>query len=52
MEYVQQFYCDRMWLEGMLGAGNTNATCCGGPKLTCGHNVVFPANAAHAAHVA
>ena len=38
-----------MWLEGMMGAGNTNAMCCGRGKLTCGRHVPFSANAAHAA---
>jgi len=28
-------------LEGIVGAGNTNATCCGGGNLPCVHHVVF-----------
>ena len=26
-----------MWLEGKMGAGNTNVLCCGRGKLTCAH---------------
>ena len=38
LQHYNLFYRYRMWLEGMMGAGNTNAMCCGREKLTCAHH--------------
>ena len=29
IQHYKLFYRCRMWLEGMMGAGNTNTMCCG-----------------------